>query len=316
MEEKEKKSAAEHSRQKVQKRTLIYILVAIGFAVAVVLSFALAGRWSTIFGWVGLGHFSQTAKDAPFSLHVLDVGKADAMVVSCQNKTIVIDGGTTDGGDTLTTYLQQMDVSQIDLVINTHPDNDHLQGLKQVGEHFTVNQMIVPDLPQDLLPSTDEYLSTMEVYQEKDVPIKQAVSNETVWLDELKIEFLAPLQFYDTMNNNSVVVKLTYGDTSFLMMGDAEKEEEQDLINSGANLQADVIKIGHHGSKTSTTQEFLNAVQPDMAVISVGPDKNELPKSEVLQRLEKSNVKTYRTDSSGTVIFMSDGADITVATEQ
>lgn len=88
------------------------------------------------------------------------------------------------------------------------------------------------------------------------------------------------------------------------------------MLNSGANLQADVIKIGHHGSKTSTTQEFLNAVQPDMAVISVGPDRNELPKSEVLQRLEKSNVKTYRTDSSGTVIFMSDGADITVATEQ
>ena len=105
---------------------------------------------------MGLGHFSQTAKDAPFSLHVLDVGKADAMVVSCHDKTIVIDGGTTDGGDTLTTYLQQMEISQIDLVINTHPDNDHLQGLKQVGEHFTVNQMIVPDLPQDLLPSTDE----------------------------------------------------------------------------------------------------------------------------------------------------------------
>ncbi len=107
----------------------------------------------------------------------------------------------------------------------------------------------------------------------KDVPIKQAVPNETVWLDELKIEFLAPLQFYDTMNNNSVVVKLTYGDTSFLMMGDAEKEEEQDLLNSGANLQADVIKIGHHGSKTSHNAGVLNAVQPDMAVISVGPDK-------------------------------------------
>ena len=114
MEEKEKKSAAEHSRQKVQKRTLIYSLVAVGFALAVVLSFALAGQWSTIFGWVGLGHFSQTAKDAPFSLHVLDVGKADAMVVSCHDKTIVIDGGTTDGGDTLTTYLQQMDISQIE----------------------------------------------------------------------------------------------------------------------------------------------------------------------------------------------------------
>ena len=276
----------------------------------------MAGQWSTIFGWVGLGHFSQTAKDAPFSLHVLDVGKADAMIVSCHDKTVVIDGGTTDGGDTMTTYLQQMDISKIDLVINTHPDNDHLQGLKQIGEHFAVHQMIVSDLPQNLLPSTDEYLSVMEVYQKKAVPIKQAVPNETVWLDELKIEFLAPLQFYDTMNNNSVVVKFTYKDTSFLMMGDAEKEEEQDLINSGANLQADVIKIGHHGSKTSTTQTFLNAVQPNMAVISVGPYKNELPNSEVLQRLEKSNVKTYRTDILGTVIFMSDGINITVATEQ
>ena len=316
MEEKEKKSAAEHSRQKVQKRTLIYSLIAVGLALAVALSFVLAGQWNTIFGWVGLGHFSQTAKDAPFSLHVLDVGKADAMVVSCHDKTIVIDGGTTDGGDTLTTYLQQMNISQIDLVINTHPDNDHLQGLKQVGKHFTVNEMIIPNLPQNLIPATDEYLSTMEVYQDKNVPVKQAVPNETVWLDELKIEFLAPLQFYDTMNNNSIVVKLTYGDTSFLMMGDAEKEEEQDLLSSGADLQADVIKIGHHGSQTSTTQEFLNAVQPNMAVISVGPDRNELPKSEVLQRLEKSNVKTYRTDISGTVIFMSDGTDITVATEQ
>ena len=91
----------------------------------------------TIFGWVGLGHFSQTAKDAPFSLHVLDVGKADAMVVSCQDKTIVIDGGTTDGGDTLTTYLQQMDVSQIGWS-SIPTDNDHLQGLKASWKHFAV----------------------------------------------------------------------------------------------------------------------------------------------------------------------------------
>ena len=125
---------------KSQKRTLISVLIATGFALVVVFSVVLAGQWSTIFGWVGLGHFSQTAKDAPFSLHVLDVGKADAMIVSCHDKTVVIDGGTTDGGDTMTTYLQQMDISKIDLVINTHPDNDHLQGLKQIGEHFAVHQ--------------------------------------------------------------------------------------------------------------------------------------------------------------------------------
>lgn len=229
---------------------------------------------------------------------------------------MLIDGGAVDGGDTVTTYLKQLGVNQIDLVVNTHPDNDHLLGLKKIGETFTIHQMIMPNLPDKLIPLTDEYASTMEVFENKDVPIVKAEPGEVIWLDQLKIEVLAPLQFYDTMNNNSIVLKLTYGDTTFLMMGDAEKEEEQDLLNSGVDLKADVLKVGHHGSKTSTTQQFLNAVRPSKAVISVGPDRNGLPKSEILQRLVQSNVKTYRTDVAGTVIFMSDGTNITVATEQ
>ncbi len=291
-------------------------MLAAGIALAAGLSVALAGRWDTVFGWFGLGHFSQAAKDAPFSLHILDVGKADAMVVCCGDRTMVIDGGTASGGDTLTAYLQRLGVSQIDMVVNTHPDDDHLQGLKQVGERFDVARLVVSGLPQELAADTGGYASVMEVYQSRQVPVEKASPGKTVWLDALQVEFLAPLSVYDDVNNNSVVMKITYGDTAFLMMGDAEQEAEQDMLESGADLQADVIKIGHHGSDTSTTQAFLNAVRPEMAVISVGYDRNALPKSRVLQRLAQSNVKTYRTDLSGTVIFMSDGTDITVATER
>ncbi len=316
MREKERSVVGDHTCVKGKKKLLIYSCLSAGIMVLVVISFVLANQWNTIFQWFDLNPFSQTAKNAPFSLHILDVGKADAIVALCNQKTILIDGGAVDGGDKLAAYLKQLNVETIDIVFNTHPDHDHLLGLKQIGEQYKVDKMIIPDLPEQMIPKTDAYRATMEVFENQGVPIEKAVVGETIWIEQLKIELLAPLKSSDMMNNNSIVLKLIYGETSFLMMGDAEKEEEQDLLESGISLQADVLKVGHHGSVTSTTQQFLNAVHPRMAVISVGPDRNNLPKPEVLQRLAKFNVKTYRTDIVGTVIFISNGVDITVATEQ
>ena len=127
---------------------------------------------------------------------------------------------------------------------------------------------------------------------------------------------LAPITLADDSNNNSLVLRVTYGETTFLLMGDAETEEENSLLESGTNLAADVLKVGHHGSMTSTSEQFLEAVSPRYAAISVGKDRNELPRKEILQRLELADVAIYRTDLEGTLLFGSDGETVEVWVEQ
>lgn len=309
----QEKPAANTLKRRGKRFYLVFSVITA--AVIAALSIALTGQWDAMFRMTGLSTLAQETKDASFSLHVLDVGKADAMIVRCGNAVAVIDGGTIDTGNKLAAYLYQMDASEIDFVINTHPDNDHLQGLTRVAEQFAVDKLMIPVLPAELVPDTDEYRAVMEAYTQRSIPVVQVKAGETLWLDQAKIEVLAPAQIHKTINNYSLVLKVTYGQSSFLLMGDAEREEEAELLEAGVDLRADVLKVGHHGSNTSTTQVFLNAVQPSMAVISVGYDRNQLPKAQVLKRLEQSNVKVYCTDLNGSVVFTSDGIQITVLTE-
>jgi competence protein ComEC len=148
------------------------------------------------------------------------------------------------------------------------------------------------------------------------VKAKIAIPGEKFEIGDMKIEIFGPISENEIVNNNSVVVKITYNSVSFLFVGDAEKAEETDLINSGYDLNSTVLKVGHHGSKTSSTYKFLGKVSPKYAVISVGPDKSNLPKEKVLKRLEKFSDHIYRTDKNGTIIFLTDGKKIEVKTEK
>ena len=135
-------------------------------------------------------------------------------------------------------------------------------------------------------------------------------------IGQLNLMFLGPVQAGNDTNNNSIILKLVYGKTKFLLTGDAEKEEEQSLLAAGEDLGADVLKVGHHGSDTSTTSEFLDAVRPKYAAISVGSDSNNLPKATVSRRLADDGISVYRTDINGTIIFLSNGRNISVKTEK
>lgn len=272
--------------------------------------------WNRVFSFFGLGGFSSCADGWPASVHVIDVGKADSILIECGVHHMLVDGGTPDRGEDVVRYLRQRGISDLDEVINTHPDEDHVGGLKYVLQAFPVKRYFAPKLPSALVPKDSAYLGTMSALKEKNIMPEAPVPGENFLLGGMTVEVLGPVATGGSTNDNSSILMLRYGNIRFLLMGDAEKEEELSLISSGKDLSADVLKVGHHGSSTSTSQELLQAVKPSYAAISVGYDLNRLPKQDVLERLFQAGVKTYRTDVNGTVIFLTDGKNISVRTER
>lgn len=272
-------------------------------------------NWKKIFQFCGLGNFSDCADKSPFSLHMLNVGKADSIITECGGKYLLIDGGTADCGNQVVNYLKRRGAKSIDYVVNTHPDSDHIGGLKEAISSFPVAHYLCPDIPAKIIPNTPEYHDVQLALKSKGIKSEHPVAGTAFNIGSAKAEVLGPLRKAETTNNNSIILKITYQRTDFLLMGDAEKEEENDLLASGEKLAADVLKAGHHGSSTSTSQQFIQAVHPRYAAISVGRDSNGLPKLDVLNRLYNANATIYRTDISGTIIFLSNGKNITVKTE-
>ncbi len=304
--------------QKTGKKALkisLLLLLAAGLVISF-LPYGAAASWHTIFSFFGLADFSAAANSSPFSVHVIDVGKADSIFIECGGKTMLVDGGTVDRGEPVVEYLNRCGVKKLDYVVNTHPDDDHIGGLAEILRQYPVGRYLAPELPAALIPKGEAYRNVQEELKKKKLSVTVPKQGESFLLGDAKVNILAPVKTGESTNNNSVVLRITFKNTSFLLMGDAQKEEESDLLQSGAELSADVLKVGHHGSSTSTTEAFLKAVKPKYAAISVADDTGGLPKKDTLKRLETAGTKVYRTDISGTVIFLSDGSKITAVTEK
>lgn len=293
----------------------LLLLLAAGLVISF-LPYGAAASWHKIFSFFGLADFSAAADSSPFSVHVIDVGKADSIFIECGRKTMLVDGGTADRGEPVAEYLNRRGVKKLDYVVNTHPDDDHIGGLAEIVRQYPIGRYLAPELSAALIPKGEAYRNVQEELKKKKLSATVPKQGESFLLGDAKVSVLAPVKTGESTNNNSIVLRLTFGDTSFLLMGDAQKEEESDLLESGSELSADVLKVGHHGSSTSTTEALLNAVKPKYAVISVTNDTSGLPKKDTLKRLDAAGTKVYRTDISGTVIFLSDGSNITVVTEK
>ena len=296
-------------------RAAVAVLL-IGALAASALPFGASSIWNQVLSLFGIGSFSSCADSWPVSVHVLDVGKADSILIECEGHRMLVDGGTPENGKSVVRYLAQRETSELEYVVNTHPDEDHIGGLKYVVERFPVGHYLTTKVRTDLLPEDSAYLGTMEALRQKKISEEISKAGDKFPLGGMDVRVLGPVVPGDSTNNSSLVLLLRYRDVRILLMGDAEKEEEQSLIDAGADLSADILKVGHHGSSTSTTAEFLNAVRPEYAAISVGYDRNKLPRQDVLERLYRAGIKTYRTDVSGTVIFLTDGKTISVKTEK
>ena len=249
--------------------------------------------------------------------HVLDVGDADAIFVVCDGTTLLIDAGEKAAGDTVIAYLMRLGVNRLDYVIATHADADHIGGMRQVVETFSIGTFLTALMPKGQEPNTTTYLNLLTVLKEKHVAVTEAVPGASYNLGAATLSVLGPLGLPQDENENSVVCRITHGEKQFLFTGDAGVEAEQQLLEGGVDLKSSFLKVGHHGSDTSSSTRFLRAVSPEIAVISCGAD-NEYghPHSEILARLRNIGAQVYRTDVNGTVIVSSDGYAITVETDK
>ena len=199
----------------------------------------------------------------------------------------------------------------------THLDKDHIGGMADVLRNFAVERFFMPELPEELIPTSRSYEEMLLALEETGVRVQRPSVGEVLTFGQASLHVLAPGTFFpESSNDNSVVCRLVFGEISFLFMGDAEEPAEEALLSSGQALASTVLKVGHHGSNTSTTQALLSAVQPRYAVISVGEDENNLPKNKVLKRLTANQIPFYRTDLNGTVLFLTDGKDLKIETER
>ncbi len=260
--------------------------------------------------------FSSSVFGNSLTVHYLNVGQADSILIQLPtNQTMLIDAGNNTDGDLVVNYLKNQGITKIDFLIGTHPHEDHIGGLDNVINSFDIGKIYMPRATH----TTQTYEDVLLAIRAKDKKIiiaKAAVNvlNES----QLKAYFLSPArEDYNELNEWSAVLKLVYKQSSFLFTGDAEEINEFEILASSSRLPtADVLKIAHHGSHSSTSEAFLKAVSPKFAVISVGQDNNYgHPSPIVLNRLKEHNVQIFRTDLQGAIIATSDGDDITFNVE-
>ena len=249
-------------------------------------------------------------------VHFLDVGKADFIYIKFKNHNIIIDAADKEPNNIVIEYLKKQDVSKIDLAVVSHAHRDHIGQMAEVIRNCSVEKFIMSEIPENLIPTGKTYEKMLRALKEKEVDSKIAKAGENFEIEDLKIEVLGPVKEGKNLNDTSLVLKMTYKNLSFLFTGDAEKTEESDIINAGYDLKADVLKVGHHGSRTSSSENFLKKVSPKFAIISVGPDKNNLPKEEILERIKKYCKNIHRTDLNGNIIISTNGKNIKVKDEK
>ncbi|WP_055107509.1 ComEC/Rec2 family competence protein [Paenibacillus ihumii] len=244
----------------------------------------------------------------------LDVGQgASQLLISPSGKTMLIDAGNNDREQAMLDYLREYGVTRLDIVIGTHPDADHIGGLDRVIDHIDVGEIYMPKIQAN----TKTFESLLLSIKNKGLKVKTAKAGLVLeWDEDVEVTMVGPVKASDDRNNMSAVVKVVYGNTSYLLTGDAERASEKDMLESGADLRADVLLIGHHGSKSSTTLSFLKKVAPQYGVIQVGDNNYGHPTPTVLERLRKQGVEVYRNDLHGTVEIASDGHTYLITTER
>lgn len=246
--------------------------------------------------------------DDVLSVHYIDVGQADSILIKTDNYNILIDAGNNDDGKKLVKYFEELGITKFDYVFATHAHEDHIGGMDDIINNFDIDNFYMPDV----ITTTKTFEDVLDALEKNNLKYSTPKIDDNYKLGSNLIDILYVGDDASDLNDTSIVLKLTHGKNTFLFTGDATSNVEKQILNK--DLKSDVLKVGHHGSSYSTSNDFLNKVNPSYAVISVGKNNNyNHPNKTILNKLK--NVKLYRTDENGTIIIKSDGININVETK-
>lgn len=250
--------------------------------------------------------------DMPVAVHFVDVGQGDCTIVETPNGNILIDAGTAQSETAIRRCIDELGITAFSFAVFTHPHADHIGCAAALVEAYPIEHVIIPNA----VSTSTLFEKLIAAIETADCGVIEGQAGKVLNLGAVKMELLAPCRTYDDLNNMSIVLRLTYGDCSFLFEGDAETIAEADMLENGISM-SDVLKVGHHGSSTSSSEAFIEAVAPQIAVISVG-DGNAYghPHASILDRLAAHHAEILRTDLCGTITIRCDGTRYRIETER
>ena len=249
--------------------------------------------------------------DGSLSVHFIDVGQGDCIYINQGEYNMLIDAGNNEDGEKLVSYLKNLNVNGFDYVIGTHPHEDHIGGMDDIINNFEIENYYMPDK----LSTTKTFEDVLDALDAKGLSYNVPKIDDEFKLGDATFKVIYSGDDTNDINDSSIVLKMTYGDNSFLFTGDATSNVEEIILNK--DIKSDVLKVAHHGSSYSSTTEFLDKVDPKYAIISVGTNNSyNHPASITLQKLSNRDIKVYRTDLDGTIIFTSDGTNLSVQTKK
>ena len=251
------------------------------------------------------------------NVHYIDVGQGDSTLIVCGGKTLLIDAGENGHEQQVINYLNSVGVKKLDYIVATHQHSDHIGGIPEVLENFDADNLIMPRLTEAQTPTNSTYTAFLKAIKNSQTKVIASKVGAEYTLGGATFEILGPVtNDAEDINSMSVVFKVTYGENTFLFTGDAETDEEKEVVDTGANLDCDVYHAGHHGSYTSSSKEFLSAVSPEICIISCGADNDYgHPHDAALKRIKKHTQDIYRTDICGSIVITGDGSTLSVTYE-
>lgn len=252
-------------------------------------------------------HKENISSNNNLEITYLDVGQADSTLIEYKDKNILIDAGNNGDGELLVDYFKSLNIDKFDYVIATHPHEDHIGGMDDIISNFKIDNFFAPAVEQ----SQKTYKDMINALKKNDVDLITPREDAEYKLDELNFKVLSIDNNKEEINNDSIVIKLNYLNNSFLFMGDLEKEKELEILDK--DLNSDVLKVGHHGSKYSSSAQFLVKVKPKYAIISAGKNnKYNHPDNITIEKLEYLNTEIHQTKDEGSIKITSDGSNITI----
>ena len=274
----------------------------------VVLIFSLLYSFTELFPSRGI----RTPEAYEIFVSFIDVGQGDSILIRTAYNAVLIDGGEHRFRHAVLEYLRQANVSRLDFVVATHPHSDHIGSLPTVVSHVDVGIIAMPEITHE----TESFANLMEAIQNHDLNVVYPLAGDRLLAGIIMLEVVSPASITGSINNSSLVLHMVHGYTTFLFTGDAEREAEEIMVATEQNISASVLKIGHHGSRTSTTQGFLDAVSPCIAVITVGANNPfGHPHPYVINRLNESGIEILKTSTHGNILMITNGREIVVYVE-